>query len=70
MADINFPKFPTKRERGEAIGILKNEAAKLIAHSERWGNSADEYSLKIAGQRGRKAVRLQTVISWLEALNV
>jgi hypothetical protein len=70
MADINFPKFPTKRERGEAIGILKNEAAKLIAYSERWGKSADEYSRKLAGQRRRKAVRLQTVISWLEALNV
>jgi hypothetical protein len=64
-------KRPTKREFREAIGVLKNEIAGLRSFSEKWSEDLGgiSYMANLAGQRGRRADRIERVIAWMEALH-
>ena len=63
------PRRPTKREVGEAIGILKDEIARLRLWVEKNAASEHEFFIKLVSQRSRKADRLAKALSWIEALH-
>jgi hypothetical protein len=65
---MNHPKRPTNRAFGEAVVILKNEVAQMLAWSARNASSEYEILVKLSGQRERKAHRIAKVIAWMETL--
>lgn len=67
---VALPQRPTKREFGEAMGVLKNEMDQLLAFSTKYADDlgGGSYRAKLVGQSGRKAERIRKVIAWMEDL--